>query len=120
MVCGGLTLLSVLWVALSVGRMWVGVCWRIAHLTIALLIDHTALLARVLTGNLTICRSVADGWKRRSNARWVMCSLTLLCLIGRLPINRTIRTTLSLFLLLPRVFLLLLALIPFFADFLEF
>jgi len=49
-----------------------------------------------------------------------MRSLTLLCLIGRLSINRTIRTTLSLFLLLPRVFLLLLALLPFFADFLEF
>src|ERR1700722_262375 len=46
--CGGLTLLSILWVALSVGRMWVRVCWRIAHLTIALLIDHATLLARVL------------------------------------------------------------------------
>jgi hypothetical protein len=89
-------------------------------LTIALLIDHAALLARVLTWDLAICWSVANWWKRRSNARWVVRSLGLLCLIGRLPINRTIRTTLSLFLLLPRVFLLLLALLPFFADFLEF
>ena len=89
-------------------------------MTIALLIDHAALLARVLTWDLAICWSVANWWKRRSNARWVVRSLGLLCLIGRLPINRTIRTTLSLFLLLPRVFLLLLALLPFFADFLEF
>ena len=89
-------------------------------MTIALLIDHAALLARVLAGNLAICWSVADRWKRWSNARCVMRSLTLLCLIGRLPINRTIRTTLSLLLLLPCVFLLLLTLLPFFADFLEF
>jgi hypothetical protein len=49
-----------------------------------------------------------------------MCCLTLLCLIGCLPINRTIRAAFSLLLLLALVFLLLLALFPFLADFLEF
>jgi uncharacterized membrane protein HdeD (DUF308 family) len=98
----------------------VRVGWRIAHLTVALLVDHAALLARVLTGNLTVCWSIANRGKRGSNTRWVMCCLTLLCLVGCLAINRTIRATFSLLLLLALVFLLLLTLFPFLADFLEF
>jgi len=55
-------LLSILWIALGIWRVWIRVGRRIAHCTVALLIDHATLLARVLTWNLAVRWSVADGW----------------------------------------------------------
>ena len=105
------------WLALIVRRVRV----RRVHLTIALLI-HLIWSTRILARDLTTSRSVADGWKLRTNTGRVVGTSGCLRWVGSRAIHRLTASdgrTVSFLFGLASILFFLLAGLPFFANLLE-
>lgn len=103
---------------LSIGRMGVACVYlAITLLRLVHLLDAT----RVLLGNLSACRSVADGWQLRSTARWIVGSLrSVRVAASRSRLTAPIGSARTFVIGFTLVVLVLLALLPLLADLFEF